>query len=75
MYDYVEKILYAVTFIAIGGTGAIIFFIIFAPSIIGAKTLQRQLEHIARQTEVMASHLEHILHQLRERGDEHKSKE
>jgi hypothetical protein len=46
MYELVEKILYGVSFIAIGGTVALIFFFVFAPNIIGSRTIHKQLESL-----------------------------
>jgi len=41
MYQVVEKILFGVNFIAIGGVVALMFFFIFAPSILGSKTIHK----------------------------------
>lgn len=46
MYQVVEKILFGVSFIAIGGAVALMFFFIFAPSILGSKTIHKQLEKL-----------------------------
>lgn len=53
MYELVEKILQAVSFIAIGGAAALMFFVVFAQSIVGSKKTQIQLERIIRQIEQM----------------------
>ena len=53
MVENVESILRVVTFIAVGGTCAIIFFFIFAQTIIGLKTLHKQLEKLIEQNEKM----------------------
>ena len=64
MYELVEKILHGVGFIAIGGAIAIIFFFIFAPSILGSKTIHKQLEEIRQQTEQMKEQLKRIAEHL-----------
>ncbi|MHC4361367.1 MAG: hypothetical protein ACYSTZ_00965, partial [Planctomycetota bacterium] len=69
MYELVEKILHAVSFIAIGGTLALVFFFIFAPSILGSKTIHKQLESLQQQTERMNAQLKQISHHL-EKGEE-----
>ncbi|MBN1795723.1 MAG: hypothetical protein JW804_03540 [Sedimentisphaerales bacterium] len=53
MYETVEDILRVTTFIAVGGTFAILFFFIFAQTIIGLKTLHKQLEKLVEQNEKM----------------------
>ncbi len=64
MYELIEKILHGVGFIAIGGAIAIIFFFIFAPSILGSKTTHKQLEEIRQQTEQMKEQLKRIAEHL-----------
>ena len=64
MYELVEKILYGVSFIAIGGAAALMFFFIFAPSILGSKTIHKQLEQLRRQTEQMNEQLKQIARHL-----------
>lgn len=72
MYDLVERILFAVSFIAIGGTLALIFFFVFAPSILGSRTINRQLEHLRQQAERMNEQLKQIVQHLE--NDKEKSK-
>lgn len=60
MYELVEKILYGVSFIAIGGGLAMIFFFVFAPSILGSKTIHKQLEQMGQQIEEMKEQLKKI---------------
>ena len=60
IYEVVEKILYGVSFIAIGGVAALIFFFIFAPSILGSKTIHKQIENLQRQVEQMNEQLKRI---------------
>jgi len=74
MFEVVEKILHAVSFIAIGGAVALIFFFIFAPSILGSKTIHKQLEEIRRQAEEMAEQLKQIAQHL-EKGKKKRKKE
>jgi type II secretory pathway component PulM len=74
MYEVVEKILYGVSFIAIGGAVALIFFVMFAPSILGSKAINEQLEKIRQQTEEMTEQLKQIA-QLLEKGKKNSKKE
>lgn len=74
IYELVEKILYGVSFIAIGGAVALIFFFIFAPSILGSRTIHKQLEEIRRQAEQMKEQLEQIAQHL-EKGKKKRKKE
>jgi len=60
IYELVQKILYAVAFIGIGGTLALVFFFIFAPSIIGSRSVSKQIEALRRQTEEMNEKLARI---------------
>jgi len=64
MLELVEKILHGVSFIAIGGTLALIFFFVFAPSILGSKTIHKQLDDVRRQTEQIDEHLKQIARHL-----------
>jgi uncharacterized protein YoxC len=69
MYELVEKIWHGVSFIAIGGSVALIFFLIFAPSILGSKTIHKQLDKLARQVEEMNKQLKQIVGYLeKEKG-------
>ena len=69
MYQVVEKILFGVSFIAIGGVVALMFFFIFAPSILGSKTIHKQLEKLQQQAELMNEQLKRIAENL-EKGKE-----
>ena len=60
MYELVEKIWQTVSFIAFGGAIALIFFLVFAPSILGSKAIQKQLDKLGRQVEKMNEQLKQI---------------
>ena len=65
MFEFVEKILYYVGFIAIGGTLALIFLLMFAPNIVGTRAIHSQLEALQKQMELMTEHLREIAEHLR----------
>ncbi len=69
MYHIVEKILFGVSFIAIGGAVALMFFFVFAPSILGSKTIHKQLEKLQQETKLMNEQLKRIVEYL-EKGKE-----
>jgi uncharacterized membrane protein YjfL (UPF0719 family) len=54
MLDTLDNILRVVTFIAVGGLVAIVFFFIFAQTITGSRTVHKQLEKLIRQNEEIA---------------------
>jgi hypothetical protein len=64
LYELVEKILWAVSFITIGGTLAVMFFFVFAQSIFGSKTIHSQLELLIRQNRQICEQLKHIAQNL-----------
>ena len=64
LHELVEKILWAVSFIAIGGTLALMFFLVFAQSILGSKTIHSQLEAILRQNRQICEQLKQIAQHL-----------
>jgi len=64
MYELVENLWHGVRFIAIGGVMAIIFFFIFAPSILGSKTIHKQIDNLTRQIEEMNKQLKQIAKHL-----------
>jgi hypothetical protein len=64
MYETVEKILFGVGFIAVAGVVALMFFFIFAPSILGSKTIHRQLEKLQQEAERMNEQLRRIAEHL-----------
>ena len=64
IYELVEKILWAVSFVAIGGALAVMFFLVFAQSILGSRTIHTQLEKLLHQAERMAEQLRQIAEHL-----------
>jgi len=61
MFETVESILRVTTFIAVGGLVAIMFFFVFAQSIMGSKTVHKQLKKLIGQNEQIISMLGRIL--------------
>jgi hypothetical protein len=74
IYELVEKIWRGVSFIAFGGAAVIIFFFIFAPSILGSKSIHKQLDNLGRQIEEMNKQLKQIAGSLK-KDKEDKKKE
>ncbi len=74
MYELIEKIWQGVSFIAVGGAVALIFFFIFAPSILGSKTTHKQLDKLGKQIEEMNEQLKQIA-QLLKKGKNNRKKE
>lgn len=64
MLELVERIFWTVSFIAIGGTLALMFLFIFAQSIFGSKTIHTQLEKLLRQSEQISEQLKKIAQHL-----------
>jgi hypothetical protein len=64
LFELVEKILWAVSFITIGGTVAVMFFFVFAQSIFGSKTIHSQLELLLRQNRQICEQLKQIAQYL-----------
>ncbi len=64
LYELVEKILWAVSFIAIGGTLAVMFFFVFAQSIFGSKSIHSQLDILLRQNRQICEQLKQIAKSL-----------
>jgi len=73
LFELVEKILWAVSFITIGGTLAVMFFLVFAQSIFGSKTIHSQLELLLRQNRQICEQLKHIAQYLEK--DDNKPKQ
>ncbi len=69
LQELVAKILWAVSFIAFGGTVAIMFFLVFAQSIIGSKTIHSQLEAILKQNRQICEQLKQIARLLEKEKD------
>ncbi len=66
----VEKILRGVGFIAIGGTLAVMFFLIFAQTIIGSKKIHAQIERLTHQADEISEQLRQIARHLEKAKDE-----
>ena len=64
LLELVEKILWAVSFIAIGGVVALMFFLVFAQSILGSKTIHSQIEALLRQNREICEQLKQIARHL-----------
>jgi hypothetical protein len=64
LYELVEKILWAVGFIAIGGVLALMFFVVFAQNIFGSKTIHSQLEDLLQQNRQICEQLKQIARNL-----------
>jgi len=60
MLELVQKILYFVTYIAVGGTVGLIFFLVFAPSILGSRAISKQLDALHEQTQQLSTSLERL---------------
>ena len=58
MFELVQKILWAVSFIAVGGALALIFLFVFAQVIFGSHTIHKQLEVIKNQLDNILSALD-----------------
>ena len=69
MYELIEKIWQGVSFIAIGGAVALIFFFVFAPSILGSKTIHKQLDSLGKQIEEANEQLKQIAGHLKKGKD------
>jgi len=74
MYGLVERIMWGVSFIAIGGAIALIFFLIFAQSILGSKTIHEQLEKLLRQGEQISEQLKQIARHLQKNKENPQNK-
>ncbi|MHC4642944.1 MAG: hypothetical protein ACYS32_14975 [Planctomycetota bacterium] len=74
MFELVEKIWHGVSFIAIGGVIALIFFLVFAPSILGSKTINKQLDKLGKQIDEMNEQLRQISKHLEKKKEGGKKK-
>lgn len=69
MLEILEKISQSTTYLAVAGTLAVLFLLVFAQSIFGARTTQSQLKTLIGQTERMNEKLEDIARNLgKDRG-------
>jgi hypothetical protein len=75
LYELVEKILWAVSFITIGGTLAVMFFLVFAQSILGSKSIHSQLEVLLRQNRQICEQLKQIAQSLEKEEKKDKKSE
>jgi hypothetical protein len=64
LLEIASKILWAVSFIAIGGGLALMFVLVFAQSILGSKTIHSQLETLLKQNRQICEQLEPIIQHL-----------
>ncbi|MFA5554275.1 MAG: hypothetical protein WCZ89_10355 [Phycisphaerae bacterium] len=55
MFETVDNILHVTFFIAAGGLVAIVFFFVFAQTIIGSRTIHKQLEKLIEQNRQIIS--------------------
>ena len=67
--ELVEKILWGVSFIAVGGALTLMFFLVFAPSILGLKAIYKQLEDLLRQNKEISEQLKQIAQHLETEKD------
>jgi len=72
LLEITEKILWAVSFIAIGGAVALMFFLVFAQSILGLRTIYSQLEVLLRQNRQICEQLKQIVQHLEKEKEKDK---
>jgi len=75
MIELLEKISQSTSYIAIGGTVALLFLLIFAQSIFGSRTTQSQLKSLIEQTNKMNEKLEEIARSLNKQKGQGKEEE
>lgn len=75
LLEITEKILWAVSFIAIGGTLALMFFLVFAQSILGTRTTHSQLDALLKQSKQICEQLKQIAQYLEKKEKENNSKD
>ena len=75
MIELLEKISQSTSYIAIGGTVALLFLLIFAQSIFGSRTTQSQLKSLIEQTDKMNEKLEEIARSLKKQQGQAKEEE
>jgi predicted PurR-regulated permease PerM len=64
LYELVQKILWGVSFIAVGGALVVMFFLVFAQSIVGSRTISTQLEKLLQQNEQISRQLKQLIEHL-----------
>jgi len=74
LYELVQKILWGVSFIAIGGALVVMFFLIFAQSIVGSKTMCMQLDKLLKQNEEISRQLNQIAQHLQDEQQDRQKK-
>jgi len=74
MYDLVERIMWGVSFITVGGAITLIFFLLFAQSIIDSKTVHEQLEKLLQQGEQISEQRKQIAPHLDKDNDSAQNK-
>ena len=70
MIELLQKIRWSTTYLAIGGTVVVMFLLVFAQSLFGAKTTHSQLDRLLGQIEQMNRQLERIGRHLEQAGGE-----
>lgn len=75
MIELLDKISQSTTYLAIGGTVAVLFLLVFAQSIFGSKTTHSQLKSLIGHTERMNEKLEEIARSLKKEKAESKEEE
>ena len=75
MLELLEKIYRSTSFMAVGGTVAVMFLLIFAQSIFGARTTHSQLKKLHEQTERMNEQLKEIAENLKQQQSKRKEQE
>ena len=73
MLELVQKILYFVTYIAIGGTFCMLFFFIFAPSILGSRAISKQLVALEERIDQLSSTLNQLAQSIESLSGKSKS--
>ena len=74
LYELVQKILWGVSFIAIGGALVVMFFLVFAQSIVGSKTMCMQLDKLLKQNEEISRQLKEIAQHLQDEQQDRQKK-
>ena len=69
MIELLEKISRSTSYLAVAGTVAVMFLLIFAQSIFGSRTTHSQLRKLLGETERMNEKLERIARQLAKDGE------